>query len=423
MTHEPSVFRPEALERLSSPEQLDQLMEVTPPRTWLLVAGFALVVAAAASWSVFGALVTTVTGHGLLVQDGGVLEVSALGSGQLLSLHVDVGDTVEKGQVIARLSQPELQQAIEVAQLRLREQRERDRQLSDLGEAGVELRSSFIVQQRRALQGAIRADEERLKWLREYLVEQGRLANQGLVTRTDLQATRQEIDATNRSLRESFAQLRSLSADRQEVEGQREREQLASQLRINEAERALLQLEAQLEHTSRILSPHSGRVIEIRSSVGELVGPGHPIVNLEPEERSWSGLRALLFVPLDQGKRLSAGMRARIAPASVRREEAGEMHAIVTAVSEFPSTQEGMERKLENPLLVQNLLDRVGLAPIAVEAELVPNPDTPSGYAWTSRRGAAAPLGPGTPCEARIIVEARRPIERLLPFLSRLLDP
>ena len=56
------VFRKVALDRLSSPEQLDQLMEVTTPHGWLALAGAGLLLGVAVVWSTTGTLPERVSG-------------------------------------------------------------------------------------------------------------------------------------------------------------------------------------------------------------------------------------------------------------------------------------------------------------------------------------------------------------------------
>lgn len=64
------LFRKQALERLSSPEQLDQLMQVVSPRSWLLLAGLGLLLIAVLLWGWFGNISTTVQGRGVLAETG-----------------------------------------------------------------------------------------------------------------------------------------------------------------------------------------------------------------------------------------------------------------------------------------------------------------------------------------------------------------
>ncbi|HEY9619164.1 MAG TPA: hypothetical protein V6C78_02290 [Crinalium sp.] len=62
-----SIFRKESLERLSSPEQLDQLMQVVRPRSWIPLASLGALVGVALLWSIFGRIPITATGKGILV--------------------------------------------------------------------------------------------------------------------------------------------------------------------------------------------------------------------------------------------------------------------------------------------------------------------------------------------------------------------
>jgi len=62
-----NIFRKESLERLSSPEQLDQLMQVVRPRSWIPLATLASLMGLAILWSIFGRIPITTIGTGILV--------------------------------------------------------------------------------------------------------------------------------------------------------------------------------------------------------------------------------------------------------------------------------------------------------------------------------------------------------------------
>ncbi|HYG62449.1 MAG TPA: biotin/lipoyl-containing protein, partial [Thermoanaerobaculia bacterium] len=97
------IFRKVALERLSSPEQLDQLMQVTNPRGWLALAALGALLLTAVFWGVFGSIPTEAAGEGILLRRGGVSNLVAPESGQVQEILVAVGDEIQKGQVVARL--------------------------------------------------------------------------------------------------------------------------------------------------------------------------------------------------------------------------------------------------------------------------------------------------------------------------------
>jgi hypothetical protein len=62
-----SIFRKEALERLSSPEQLDQLMQIVTPRSWLPLVTLGSLLGLGLLWSFVGRIPVTTTGHAILV--------------------------------------------------------------------------------------------------------------------------------------------------------------------------------------------------------------------------------------------------------------------------------------------------------------------------------------------------------------------
>ncbi len=97
------IFRKEALERMGSPEQLDQLMTVTSPRGWIALAAIGLALLLVILWSIFGKIATTVDGDGVLVRLGGVHPVTATYDGAVADVFVHIGDTVRPGQQLARL--------------------------------------------------------------------------------------------------------------------------------------------------------------------------------------------------------------------------------------------------------------------------------------------------------------------------------
>src|SRR5580704_5146771 len=110
------IFRSVALERLSSPERLDQAWRVTTPKEWLTLLGIFFLLSAAVVWGFTGSLATKVTAEGVIIRRGGVINVVASGSGLVVGLNVKTGDTVRASQVIAKIAQPALMERIKVTE-------------------------------------------------------------------------------------------------------------------------------------------------------------------------------------------------------------------------------------------------------------------------------------------------------------------
>ena len=99
------IFRQAALERLSSPERLDELMEVTTPRSWLALLGVGAVIVATLVWGIFGSVPTLVRGQGVLIREGSLQTVDAPTAGEIRELLVNPGDDVARDQLVARIYQ------------------------------------------------------------------------------------------------------------------------------------------------------------------------------------------------------------------------------------------------------------------------------------------------------------------------------
>lgn len=101
------LFRQVSLERLSSPEQLDELIKVTSPRAWFSLIAIGCMLISAIAWGFLGSIPTKIIGHGILLHNGGVSSIQHHASGQVIDVRVKPGDMVKKGDVIARIEMPE----------------------------------------------------------------------------------------------------------------------------------------------------------------------------------------------------------------------------------------------------------------------------------------------------------------------------
>ena len=113
------VFREKALERLSSPDNIQELVQVTSTRSWLALIALGGLIFALLLWSFLGELPKTVNGKGILIQSGGIADITAIGSGIVEQVLVSEGESVSKNDTIATVAQPELRLQIENAEEKL----------------------------------------------------------------------------------------------------------------------------------------------------------------------------------------------------------------------------------------------------------------------------------------------------------------
>jgi HlyD family secretion protein len=413
-----SLFRQTSSKRLSSPDQLDQLLQVTERRGWIALIGVLLLTCWAAVWAFTGLVPVKVVGQGILLKSGGIQEIAAGTAGRIIDMAVSVGDQVREGQVVARIAQPQIAERLLQAKVAQEHARAEYRQVVDLGKRQLDLQVLLLQQQQDHLKQSIEATQASLKWLEERRANQQQLVSEGRLTKQALINTLQQYDAARERIRELRDQLADIDVRRLQGRASYEREVHQSRAKATEADGRVAQLERELGVLSDVVSSYTGRVIELMVEPGSVIDTGMPLMSLDLAGRTVKELEAVLYVPARDGKRLKAGMSIQLAPSTVRPEEYGQMLGRVTYVSDFPTTSRGMQRVLKNPELVDALLG--GSSPHEVHADLLPDATTVSGYRWSSPGGPPMRVQSGTMCRAEITVESRRPIEMVVPILRRL---
>lgn len=106
------VFRKSALDKLSSPEQLDRMIVIVSPSFWLFLAGAALIIVTALLWSIFGRLPINVDTQGIFINEEGVRTIYSEGSGIVKEVYFDDGEAVKVGDVIFTLDTTEIDKQI-----------------------------------------------------------------------------------------------------------------------------------------------------------------------------------------------------------------------------------------------------------------------------------------------------------------------
>ena len=97
------LFRKSALEKLSSPEQLDRTIVITPPAFWIALAGGAMIILGALLWGVMGRIPINVPASGIYVSGDGLNSVYSEINGIVTDIKVATGEQIDKGDVIANV--------------------------------------------------------------------------------------------------------------------------------------------------------------------------------------------------------------------------------------------------------------------------------------------------------------------------------
>ncbi len=408
------LFRKSALERLSSPEQLDTLMQVTSPLGWVALSAMGVLLLVALGWGIFGNVPTKVMGQGILIRGGSVYAIEAGSAGQVVNVDFGPGDLVKKGQVVATIAQTDTLIKLNNARAALADKEKQNeiqtKRENDIAETGLAASRAERV----TTEDAVRALQRQTKSLEEVARDQETLYSQGLIAKGKYLDIKTQLESTRVKLADTQTNLTRITTKENELENERQTKANSRRQEIDDLRRDAVRLESQLQSTTQVVSAYTGRVVEKSVERGNVVQASDPVLILEPLAEK---VQAVVFIPPADGKRVKEGMEVHVAPSTVKPEEFGFIVGKVEAISSYPSSPIAMKRVLRNDTLVKNL--SANNSPIEVISTLDMDPNTESGYRWSSSKGPPVKIYSGTLCFSAIVVERRRPIALVIPLLKK----
>lgn len=415
-----SFFRKSALEKLSTPEKLDQLIKVTGTKAWIALATVAVALLTGIIWSFAGKVKTKLDVAGV-IQGGEIHDVVTTSQGQLVQLKVKIGDKVNKGDVIAVIQQPELVQQVENAKAFLSDRKFEMERLLTNGSQGNQIQGELISQNRHTISREIESENKKLSFLNTQLESENVLLNKALITKAQVAQTKQQIEASKNTIERLKAQMVETNSQQHNIGVDLSQRIEQQKDRIAEAERNLQYLIEKLENQKNIKSAYNGVVVEVLTDAGVVVGLGSPLFRLKSSfEIKDNQLTGVLYIPSKDGKKIKKGMEALISPSTVQPQEYGFIKGKVTYVSDFPITQQGMMTSVKNDQMAKGLLASGPLFEVHVNFENDRN--SFSGFKWTSAKGPDVAIKEGTSCLGKITIKEEPPVALVAPALKKFFD-
>ena len=473
---EKPIFRQESLERLSSPERLDQLMRVVNPKSWIPLATIGFLSVTALTWSIFGRIPITVEGAGVLVYPSTVVPMQAKSPGQLMELKAKEGELVKKGEVIATIDRSDLQEKLvlateKLAQLQsqnieadsvqiqrkekdlrsIQEQRQSLEQklqivqdltptLKEKGLSAIQSQRQNLLQRQQTLEGLRPTFQQRYD-TRQILFQKGAISEDVLLeakqefldntSNTDeVKVQLKELDVKEADAYQQYLsnlnEIKNIQAQIQELDSkqanltQQDLQNLTTRTReIQEAKREITQIQQEINSQSQIVSQHSGRILELTVNPGQVIEAGTRLASIDTDNQAGK-LVGMTYFPVQDGKKIQPGMEIQITPETIKRERFGGIVGTVTKVSPFPITTEAAANVVGNPQIIAGLVPETQPVVIQVSANLKPDSETFSSYQWSSSSGPELKISSGTTTSARVKVEERSPISFVFPILRSL---
>jgi HlyD family secretion protein len=472
------LFRKKALDRAASPEQLDRPIQLVRPQHWLPIIGCSSLMITGITWSIKGSIPITVAGQGVLIYPSTIIDTQSVGAGQLSQVNVKVGDFVKKGDILAMIAQPELAKQLQLKQAKLTELQTQSHQVQSLQTNRSSVADEVLVQQQQSLKSQIQRAQKMVPQLKERLRQQQWLKNQGAGSlRSQIQLAQKMVPQLKERLRQRqwlknqgagsgedvlkvqqeylqavekvttlttqlrelevggenvskvqqeylqgiekvttlTTQLRELDTKKPQQVEQNYQASTTNQNQIQDLQREIAQLKSQLQKDNQIIAQHSGKILELTMTPGQVLTAGAKVAILEARSPA-AQLVGLSFFANGEGKQIQPGMKIEMTPNSVQRERFGGITGTVTTVAPQPITPEGAVKLIGNATLAQSLMGQE--SKIQVAAKLQTDPANKSGFHWSSSKGPDFQVSSGSMANVRITVEERAPITFVLPFLK-----
>ena len=113
------LFRAKAIASKWQGERIDDLLRVTAPHEWAIVASLALVLLGIIAWGLFGSIERSMSATCILVRPGQRHAVVSGVAGPVVNVLVSTGDQVKSGQAIARVRLPEVDRQVRIGRAKV----------------------------------------------------------------------------------------------------------------------------------------------------------------------------------------------------------------------------------------------------------------------------------------------------------------
>lgn len=505
------LFRKAALDKISSPDQLDRQIRLVSPSFWIAVLGGGLILAVALIWSVFGRLPVNISAGGMYMGGEGIYNAVAEANGVVEEVFISEGEDVTKGQKLVQLDDgiysdqiSDLEQRIDIVQsvtfysyddtanadtkalIDIKTQadvadtsltadqialKERYKALSKQRKAKAKAKSDRdsakkTVDQLNTKYANYHYEDKMNSAAAAYNAAQTARVNyenthpgydpgdpeykalvkaeaDALKAKQDLETDFQTLQikiknaesafsiaqqtynsekATLKSLEDAVSQMEAkVRADKSGTGEQKS----ALEKQFDSAKGSVLdQMEQELRKMRKdadsmlFTARMDGKVTNVNVSEGDAVQSGMTLFKLVASKDGRSDI--ICYVPVSEGRKVREGMKAAVYPSTVNRQEYGHMDGSVTSVSDSTISAEDLLNELGDQALVQ-AFQRAGSV-VRVTMKLESDPDTASGFKWSSKKGAEVTLKEGTVVSADIVIEEKAPITMLIPYLKEKLS-
>ncbi|MBM3468996.1 MAG: NHLP bacteriocin system secretion protein [Alphaproteobacteria bacterium] len=406
----PPLFRDEALEYISTPNDVNKIISVVGNESWILVSVFIAITVLGLVWLFYGSIPITVPTQGILIPKSGIFRTitSPDGLNIIKEMAVKKGQSIKKDQVIAILENTELTKAIALRKNYIRDLKAKRSQLISEALHDLRIKQKHSNEKKTILQESLSRKAGYKEYLLELIWKEHLLLREGYTKEQNIINLEKELNILEEEETQTKDHLIKIEKDLlTDQENWRQKERDIS-LKLSDELRDLNNLKTRNEAASTIRSPIHGQVISLQYEMGDQVAPNTPIAVVSQGDNSQ--LEALIYLNSLEGKKVQVGMDVYMIPTHLQREQIGYIHGKVIEVSSYPETIRSLMARLQNEELAKKFTE--SNPPISARISI-------------NTQGMHSPLNhlnltPGTLIYGRVVIERRSPFAILIPEIVTL---
>lgn len=163
-------------------------------------------------------------------------------------------------------------------------------------------------------------------------------------------------------------------------------------------------------HQTTVDSPWNAYVVSLQISVGQLLGPGTPVADLEPLNMPGEVLEAVVFIPANYAAGLTLGGSVQVSTPEAPSAVFGTLQGTVASVGGFPETVASLQAFLGSGYNVLPLLKNGSVIRVVIPLDTLPGSST---LRW-SKEQPPYRIDSESPVTASFTVNRQHPIDWLL---------